>query len=94
VAVHHRPSGCMLAVHHIDWQPDWSVRVGAGQTPVYERNVTNVLEPDGDGSPKFLTGWPVANESDYKSCSAGSGIVAVDDDLEHFRRGSRRRKRS
>lgn len=92
VAVHYRPSGCMLGVHHIDWQPDWSVRVGAGHTPVYECNVTKVLEPDGDGSPKFLTGWPTANESDYRSCSSGSGIVAVDDDIERFRHGSRRRK--
>jgi hypothetical protein len=71
LAVRHQPSGCVKALHHMDWNLLWSAIVTMlGNIPVLSvtSNVINVTVASGDGRPSFLQGGPVANDIAYKTC--------------------------
>lgn len=71
VVVQHRPSGCVRALHHVDWNLNWSATVStatAVPTVAVTSNVNNVTEPDGNGSPRFVQGGNVPGEIAFKAC--------------------------
>ncbi|WP_244082496.1 DUF4157 domain-containing protein [Desulforhabdus sp. TSK] len=62
VAVRHRPSGCVRALHHIDWNLDWSATVNGAVAPptrAVTSNAINVTVTNGNGSPSFIQGGQV-----------------------------------
>jgi peptidoglycan hydrolase-like protein with peptidoglycan-binding domain len=70
--VQHRPSGCVRALHHVDWQLDWEATVadnGGGLTVTTVLNRYLVTEPDGNGSPRFIQGGPVPGAIARQQCS-------------------------
>jgi hypothetical protein len=74
VVVRHRASGCTQALHHIDWDINWqaSIEMVGGAPRVHVvTNDLNVTVADGDGSPPFVQGGPVANDfrDDYRECT-------------------------
>jgi hypothetical protein len=72
VVVQHRPSGCVRALHHVDWHLDWFATVanaGAGPTMTAVRNVLVVTEPNGNGAPRFVQGGPVPGEIVVDQCA-------------------------
>jgi len=71
VVVQHRPSGCVRALHHVDWNLDWSATLtpaAGAPTVTVTSNVNNVTEPDGDGRPRFVQGGNVPGEIAFKRC--------------------------
>ena len=67
VAVRHTPSGCVRALHHIDWALDWRATIApgaAGGLPAVNTvsDVINVTEPNGDGRPPFIQGGRVPDD--------------------------------
>ena len=63
--VRHKPSKCIKTIHHIDWDIDWSATVnGAASPPTHSvtSEALNVTEPNGDGSPTFVSGGKVPAE--------------------------------
>jgi peptidoglycan hydrolase-like protein with peptidoglycan-binding domain len=70
--VQHRPSGCVRALHHVDWQLDWEATVADNGGRLTVTTVLNrylVTEPDGNGSPRFLQGGPVPGAIARRQCS-------------------------
>jgi hypothetical protein len=72
VGVRHKASGCVRALHHIDWNLLWSANVtvarGTPKTAITS-NVINVTEPDGNGGPQFIQGGKVAEDAAHKTCA-------------------------
>jgi peptidoglycan hydrolase-like protein with peptidoglycan-binding domain len=69
VAVQHRPTGCVQALHHIDWDVDWRATVNAAGTVATPTSTAlNVTVPNGNGSPTFVQGGQVANDLDVRTC--------------------------
>ncbi|PXX69504.1 Putative peptidoglycan-binding domain-containing protein [Pseudomonas sp. LAMO17WK12:I10] len=71
VVVQHRSSGCVRALHHIDWNLDWSATLTpalGAPTVTVTSNVNNVTAADGDGSPRFVQGGNVPGEIAFKRC--------------------------
>lgn len=66
VAVRHMASGCVMPLHHIDWDLDWSAIVFSlpflGFVSIPTGRAINVTEPDGDGTPRFIQGGQVPND--------------------------------
>ena len=72
VAVRHIPSGSVLALHHIDWESDWQLAVAVGGggaiTAAFTVNTINVTQPNGNGSPAFVSGARVPNDLHVRTC--------------------------
>jgi peptidoglycan hydrolase-like protein with peptidoglycan-binding domain len=71
VVAQHRPSGCVRALHHVDWNLVWSATVttvGGVPTVAVTSNINNVTEPDGNGSPRFVQGGNVPGEIAFTAC--------------------------
>ncbi len=72
VAVRHIPSGCVLALHHIDWESDWQLAVtvlgGGAITAAFTTNAINVTQANGNGSPAFVSGARVPNDLHVRTC--------------------------
>jgi hypothetical protein len=66
VAARHVPSGCVVPLHHIDWDLDWSaviLNLGRfGLFAVATGAAINVTQPNGDGSPRFIQGGQVPDD--------------------------------
>lgn len=66
VAVRHMASGCVVPLHHIDWNLDWSATVlnlgPFGFFAVVTGSAINVTQPNGDGTPRFIQGGQVPND--------------------------------
>jgi peptidoglycan hydrolase-like protein with peptidoglycan-binding domain len=65
VAVRHMRTGCVKPLHHIDWNINWAARVntvGGVHSAVPVSTALNVTQTNGDGSPAFVQGGPVAND--------------------------------
>jgi hypothetical protein len=66
VAVRHMASGCVLPLHHIDWDLDWSALVFRlpliGFVSLATGSAINVTVPDGDGKVPFIQGGQVPND--------------------------------
>jgi hypothetical protein len=72
LAVRHRPSGCVRALHHIDWDLLWSATVntaGAIPTRAITSNVINATVANGDGTPPFIQGGAVPADIAHKVCA-------------------------
>ncbi|HEX3126494.1 MAG TPA: DUF4157 domain-containing protein [Thermoanaerobaculia bacterium] len=52
-------NSCRLPLHHVDWEADLAATVNPDRKV---REDLVVTEPDGDGSPRFVIGRPVASE--------------------------------
>jgi peptidoglycan hydrolase-like protein with peptidoglycan-binding domain len=75
VAVRHRPSGCVRALHHIDWDINWAATVavpaaGGASTVTPTSTALNVTVPNGNGSPSFIQGGLVPDDfaGNNRSC--------------------------
>jgi hypothetical protein len=75
LAVRHKPTGCVRALHHIDWNLHWEANVTMnvtllGNVPALTvtSKVSNVTEANGDGRPGFIQGGQVANDIARKIC--------------------------
>ncbi len=66
VAVRHMATGCVVPLHHIDWDLDWSSAVlnlgPFGFTAVATGSAINVTQPNGDGKPSFIQGGQVPDD--------------------------------
>ena len=62
LAVRHRPSGCVLPLHHVDWDLNWQAVVAGGTTVTVASNVINVTVASGDGRPAFIQGGQVPGD--------------------------------
>jgi peptidoglycan hydrolase-like protein with peptidoglycan-binding domain len=72
VVVQHRPSGCVRALHHVDWLLAWLATVNAATAPptvnvLVNRNV--VTQPNGSGNPGFIQGGPVPGQTAVSQCT-------------------------
>ena len=71
LAVRHQPTGCVKALHHMDWNLLWSAIVTMlGNFPALTitSNVISVTVASGDGRPSFLQGGPVAKDIVFRTC--------------------------
>jgi peptidoglycan hydrolase-like protein with peptidoglycan-binding domain len=71
LAVRHKPTGCVRALHHIDWNLVWDANVTMrGNDPVLTvlSNVSKVTVANGDGRPGFIQGGRVAKEIAHQIC--------------------------
>jgi peptidoglycan hydrolase-like protein with peptidoglycan-binding domain len=66
VAARHIPSGCVVPLHHIDWNLDWSSSILSlgpfGFVAAVTGSAINVTEPNGDGKPRFIQGGQVPDD--------------------------------
>ena len=71
VVAQHRPSGCVRALHHVDWHLNWLAMIAAGTPPtvVPILNVSAVTQPNGDGSPGFIQGGQVPGAIATEQCT-------------------------
>jgi hypothetical protein len=73
VGVRQKPTGCVGTLHHIDWETNWEASIsmvgGSVNLTVSSRSI-DVTVTNGDGSPSFVSGFPVPAEVVGRQCPA------------------------
>jgi hypothetical protein len=73
IGVRRKDTDCVVTQHHIDWRTNWEATVvpdpgGAAPTVTPVSQSIEVTEANGDGSPPFVQGAPVAGDAKQKRC--------------------------